>query len=103
MSWIRNACSPPQAFGAGGLKLLSLREEKFSGESIVTSVDRRSAIYTEFRPWPVAVSAAAAPPPPAVAAEPEEPGSLLMSQPEGLATGVLQLKWRSMQVFPHSH
>ena len=67
--------------------MLPLREVKFSGETVLTAVDRRSALYTAFRTWPVAASAAASPPI-VVPVEQEQPGGLLMSKTEGLATGM---------------
>ena len=51
-----------QAYGPAGAKLLSLREEKFSGGTVVTAVNRQAPLLASFRSWPKAASAAEAPP-----------------------------------------
>ncbi|GFR52463.1 hypothetical protein Agub_g14965, partial [Astrephomene gubernaculifera] len=44
----------------GKLGLLTLKEDKHSGDVIVTSVNRRAPLYTEFRPYKAAATAAGA-------------------------------------------
>jgi len=68
-----------QAYGGdGGAGLLSLREDKALHEPVVTSVNRRHPLFTQFRPWPLAAAAGASQPADAPAAEaaPAEPGTI---------------------------
>jgi hypothetical protein len=48
-----------QAHGQAGSKLLTLREDKASGEAHVTGVDRRHPLYRAHRRWPETETASA--------------------------------------------
>ena len=51
---------PLQAHGQAGSRLLTLREDRASGEAHVTGIDRRHQLYRSHRRWTDAETAAAA-------------------------------------------
>ena len=90
------ACVCPQAHGQAGTRLLTLREDRASGEIILTGVDRRHPLYRGHAPYGEADMAGAAPPPQDGSAENgASAGSLLQCPSVGFTSTTLYRQYVS--------